>query len=78
MSFNSANLMLIGQGVGGVVRQWSYITLDSIGTVCNSDYFPDTSQLQIGDLVEVTVVNSLDPASRTTAEMVALVVGTSF
>lgn len=74
MAFISDNLMQVGQAIGGKLRTWLYLTMDSGHAMAAPGYFPSTSQVQIGDWIDAMVVDDFDPDRRTTVEPVALVI----
>lgn len=77
MAFSNANLALIFVGGAGRAKRWSYITTDTLPTVQASGYFDSTvsAMLDIGDTIDVTVVDAVAPASRAAVSgVVSLVV----
>lgn len=67
MAYAANNLaMLAYDGGGGSGRRYRYITTDSIATILAADYFDDAvAILDIGDIIDVTVVDAVALSSRT-------------
>jgi hypothetical protein len=70
MSFKKANFQAIGgqskRGIGGAPQVFSYKTDDAHATVDVAGYFNEVrTNLEIGDIIFVTVVTNLDAANET-------------
>jgi len=80
MTFAAGNLALLFAGGAGAAKTYKYVTTDTLPTVQASGYFDSTvaGMLNIGDVIEVTVVDAVSKVSRTSVTGVTrLVVATN-
>lgn len=66
MAFVANQLALVFAGGAGRAKRWQYVTADTIPTVQASGYFDSTvsDQMDIGDIIDVVVVDAVAPSSR--------------
>ena len=65
MAYTAGTLVCEYQGGPGAAKRYSYVTTDAFETVAADDYFlSDYVQLDIGDVIEVTVVDDVDANDR--------------
>lgn len=68
MSLIAANMSITSQTIGGTIRTWEYLTTDASSVIATEGYFNSfTPQLKVGDRIYATTVDSVDPATRTLA-----------
>jgi hypothetical protein len=66
MAFSSNGLTPVYLGGAGGLKEWYYVTTDSVATVSASGYFNDAEDLmEIGEVVNVRVVDIVAPNTRT-------------
>lgn len=75
MALNVARLSPIFYGSDGRAKRWMYETTDTLATVVAAGYFDSHGGLLgTGDIIDVVVVDAINPSLRSTASAATIVV----